>query len=361
MQKIGASTSSADALGEFTEGNPAAGVAATLLKASWLNAVQRELVNLVLAAGLTLDATDDSQVLKAIQALQSWSKLTGKPNTISGFGITDAFTKTEVSSAIQVAIAALVGAAPATLDAINELAAAIGNDPNFAVTMANLMDGKANKATTLGGYGITDAYTTGQIAAKILEGFFVPQGTASLIGGFKAAGAADLYVGSSKVLAVTPEAFKGALANETYRGVAEVATQAETDAGVLDTHIVTPKKLKANLAGFLSDQLSPSAGAQIVVTHNLGYVPTESSMELVWECVVAQGGWVPGAFVRQESWVHSTASTALTRGFYIYGETTTQVTVGCADGALWQLPTKTTGTGFNLTFANWRLRLRIKP
>lgn len=161
MQKIGASTSSANALGEFTEGNPAAGIPATLLKAGWLNTMQRELVNLVVAAGLTPDVADDSQVLKAIQVLlasaASWSRLTGKPNTLSGFGINDAFTKAEVSAAIQAATAALVGSAPDALNAINELAAAINNDPQFATSMLNLLGGKANKGTTLAEYGITDA------------------------------------------------------------------------------------------------------------------------------------------------------------------------------------------------------------
>jgi len=39
----------------------------------------------------------------------------------------------------------LVGAAPETLNQINELAAAIGNNPNFAVTMANELAGKERK------------------------------------------------------------------------------------------------------------------------------------------------------------------------------------------------------------------------
>jgi len=162
MQKIGASTASANAQGEFTEGNPGAGVAATLLKAAWLNAVQRELVHLVEGAGLLLDDADDSQILKAIKVIQTnastWLKLSGKPTTIAGFGITDAFTKAETTSAIQQRIADLVASSPATLDTLKELADALGNDPNFATTMTNALAAKANKATTLGGYGITDAY-----------------------------------------------------------------------------------------------------------------------------------------------------------------------------------------------------------
>lgn len=42
------------------------------------------------------------------------------------------------------AIAALVDSAPSTLDTLQELAAALGNDPNFATTIMNMLASKAN-------------------------------------------------------------------------------------------------------------------------------------------------------------------------------------------------------------------------
>lgn len=45
-------------------------------------------------------------------------------------------------AALQAAIAALVQSSPAALDTLNELAAALGNDPNFATTMNNALAGK---------------------------------------------------------------------------------------------------------------------------------------------------------------------------------------------------------------------------
>ena len=78
-------------------------------------------------------------------------------------------------------IAALVDSAPETLNTLNELAAALGDDPNFATTVATQIGNKADKSnmtagtyksvtvnnqgivtagtnpTTLAGYGITDA------------------------------------------------------------------------------------------------------------------------------------------------------------------------------------------------------------
>lgn len=47
---------------------------------------------------------------------------------------------------VQAAIAALVASSPAALDTLNELAAALGNDPNFATTMTNALAGKMDKA-----------------------------------------------------------------------------------------------------------------------------------------------------------------------------------------------------------------------
>ncbi|MBG0879439.1 hypothetical protein H0X90_21855 [Burkholderia sp. 9775_39] len=57
--------------GYFTGGNPATGQAATILDADWLNMVQEELCNLVVAAGLTLSKTTYSQILAAIHVLGS--------------------------------------------------------------------------------------------------------------------------------------------------------------------------------------------------------------------------------------------------------------------------------------------------
>lgn len=160
MKKIGDSTNTANASGEWSEGNPAAGLPATLIKADWLTTVQRELVGLVLGAGIPLDKGDDGQILKAVVALAGFAadftKLKNLPTTVSGFGIKDAFTKSETSTAIQTAISALVASSPTALDTLNELASALGNDPNFATTMTNALASKAAKATTLNGYGITN-------------------------------------------------------------------------------------------------------------------------------------------------------------------------------------------------------------
>ncbi len=309
MKKIGDSTNTATESGEWTEGNPAAGAAATLLKADWLNTIQREIIAVVLAAGLTLNKNDDSQLSKAVRALiaaEADSKISSKPQsgivgaiadipvttlgtyipattdkpsvssnglflrmkwpggniafdifghigggsdvlafrrvlgdgsytmryvwhdgnfnpalkadldspgftglptaptaaadnsttqlantafvriavnayatTVTGLlaakanlnspamtGIPTVPTAAPGTNSLQAAntafvaaaVARLVDSSPGALDTLNELAKALGNDPNFATTIMNALAGKAANATTLAGYGIKDAY-----------------------------------------------------------------------------------------------------------------------------------------------------------------------------------------------------------
>jgi hypothetical protein len=55
--------------GYWTEGNPATGVPATLERASWFNAIQEEMMNILAAGGVTPSKTTYNQVLAALQAL----------------------------------------------------------------------------------------------------------------------------------------------------------------------------------------------------------------------------------------------------------------------------------------------------
>jgi hypothetical protein len=55
--------------GYFTEGNVTIGQTPTILEADWLNNVQEELVNIVHKGGLTLDKTNNAQLLQALSAL----------------------------------------------------------------------------------------------------------------------------------------------------------------------------------------------------------------------------------------------------------------------------------------------------
>lgn len=92
------------------------------------------------------------------------------------------------------AVAALINGAPGALDTLNELAAALGNDANFAATMTNALALKADKARTVTGGGLVT-------------------------------GGGDLA--ADRVLTVTE------------------ATDAEALAGALSTKAMTPRRVKA--------------------------------------------------------------------------------------------------------------------
>lgn len=139
-------------------------------------AIQQAIASLVASSPAALDTL--KELADALGndpnfATTMTNALAGKANkaaTLAGYGITDAFTKPETTTAIQQAIASLVASSPAALDTLKELADALGNDPNFATTMTNALAGKANKAATLGGYGITDAYTATQTNSLLSPG-----------------------------------------------------------------------------------------------------------------------------------------------------------------------------------------------
>ncbi|EGK9168709.1 phage tail protein [Escherichia coli] len=74
--------------------------------------------------------------------------LTGTPTTPTAQQGTN---NTQIASTafVMTAIAALVDSSPDALNTLNELAAALGNDPNFATTMTNALAGKQPKDATL--------------------------------------------------------------------------------------------------------------------------------------------------------------------------------------------------------------------
>ncbi len=55
-------------------------------------------------------------------------------------------TRAITAAGLKAALDALVAAAPGALDTLNELAAALGDDPNFATTMTNALAGKIDKS-----------------------------------------------------------------------------------------------------------------------------------------------------------------------------------------------------------------------
>ncbi|QEL57039.1 gp53-like domain-containing protein [Chromobacterium paludis] len=93
-----------------------------------------------------------------------------KASTLAGYGINDGATKSDLKAAID----GLVAGAPGALNTLKELADALGSDGNFAATVTNKLATKSDKATTLTGYGITDAAGSVFSGSNSLNTYTVP-------------------------------------------------------------------------------------------------------------------------------------------------------------------------------------------
>ena len=89
---------------------------------------------------------------------------------------------------VAAAIAALVNSSPEALDTLQELAAALGNDPNFATTVSNLIGTKANIASpALTGTPTAPTAAAGTNTTQIATTAFVTAAVASLVNSAPAA------------------------------------------------------------------------------------------------------------------------------------------------------------------------------
>lgn len=136
----------------FTEGG--GGVPASYPGAAWFNMIQAELLNLCAAYGISPDKANLNQLKLAIEAAVNQRAplaspaFSGVPTAPTASQSTNN-TQIATTAFVKAALAALVDSSPAALDTLNELAAALGNDPNFATTMTNALAGKQPLDNTL--------------------------------------------------------------------------------------------------------------------------------------------------------------------------------------------------------------------
>jgi hypothetical protein len=82
----------------------------------------------------------------ALKAPLASPALTGTPSAPTAAALTNT-TQLATTAFVVAAVAALVASSPATLDTLNELALALGSDPNFATTIATALGLKAPLAS----------------------------------------------------------------------------------------------------------------------------------------------------------------------------------------------------------------------
>lgn len=107
-----------------------------------LDAMLTALAALATAADQTLYFTGEDE--PALTPLTAYMRtVLGAANAAAARGLLDAVSSGELADAV----AALVDASPGALDTLNELAAALADDPNFAATMTNALALKAPLAS----------------------------------------------------------------------------------------------------------------------------------------------------------------------------------------------------------------------
>lgn len=94
----------------------------------------------------------------------------------------------QTESQVDAKIAALVDSAPETLDTINELAAALGDDPNFATTIANQIGTKADKTVaSISANGLMSSTDKQKLDSVETDAnhYVLPAASADTLGGVK--------------------------------------------------------------------------------------------------------------------------------------------------------------------------------
>ncbi|UHH28285.1 hypothetical protein LUW10_20725 [Pseudomonas veronii] len=315
-QAIPASTA-AGSKGYFTDGNPATGTPATILPAEFMNMLMMENLNVLTAGGVTPDKSKYNQLSLAISNIISSgidTKVSGDFITAVGF-VSDDPTKPYMRRKTDNTIYRLqpaVGVASESVTGLISVASqpevTTGVDDTKAVTskklaqklsgyllgdaatVAGFVSGSktapyilhtdatvirlAIPATTLSGYGISDAYTKSQVdtslsskanSATTLSGYGItdaytkaqsnstfPYSDNALTIGFVSGDVTKPYIQSrtdNNVYRLQPLLGQ---ATESAQGAVAIATQAATNAGTDDAGAITAKKLKFGFASLFA-------------------------------------------------------------------------------------------------------------
>ncbi|EMW7730629.1 hypothetical protein AAFQ46_000644 [Yersinia enterocolitica] len=213
MQKIGdIPNTRADSNGEFTDGNVAGGVPPTILPAEWFNTIQRELISILTAAGITPDSEKFDQIEVSISKLVSKGEFLKIKNNLSEIKAAGPAAVAEAQANLN--LAELLGDALQKKNNLSEIAAA----------------GSAAQAVAQANIGLTPSKFSGRLLNTqtfTSTGTYTPTaGTAYIeveaVGGGGASGAVSATSASQNAIAATGS--PGAYAKVLYTSVPSTAS-----------------------------------------------------------------------------------------------------------------------------------------
>jgi hypothetical protein len=171
-------------------------------------------------------------------------------------------TQQSVKSYVDNKITALISGSPATLDTLNELAAALGDDPNFATTVSTTIGGKVSQSLQIiSGNGLTGGgnLTTDRTLNVV--------GTADRISvSADAVDIASTYVGQSSITTL------GTIGSGTWQGTAIASAYLDSDTAHLSgTQTFTGAKTFSDITTISKDTASTTTGTgALLVTGGVG-------------------------------------------------------------------------------------------
>lgn len=192
--------------------------------------------------------------------------LTGTPSAPTPLS-SDNTTRIATTAMVQQRVADLIASAPGVLDTLNELAVALGNDPNFATTMTNALAGKQTLDTEL-------TALAGLVSAADRLPYFTGSGTAALAT-FTAfarqlvddADAATMRATLALGALATLNAVGAAEITDGSVGTAEIAADAVTTVKLLDANITFAKLAPAALG--TAAQFRSNTADRLLVTDDV--------------------------------------------------------------------------------------------
>lgn len=125
-------------------------------------------------SGLQTEATNIVAAINEVNAKPTGAQIDDNPNTMGGWSTSTVWSSYKANAEIQAAVNNLINGAPGALDTLQELAAALGNDGNFASSVTNSLAAKADTTYVdgqlSGKANVADVYTwsevDGLLAAK---------------------------------------------------------------------------------------------------------------------------------------------------------------------------------------------------
>ncbi|PHM27836.1 tail fiber protein [Xenorhabdus budapestensis] len=247
MQKIGDITNTADSNGEYTNGNVAAGIPPTILESGWFNTVQREMINVLLKAGMKPDKTNDAQLSEAIRKLVSDSQV----------ALTDSFGQSS------------------SLAASQKLVTHANDNANRRLDKAQNGADIEDKAAFVNNLGLSGTATNESVDNKLRHKVNIEPGVLNgsdliseqLMGGFGVAirGSAPIPAdaptvdGAIKVVQIGNNAWPTLLAFSAYENKMFIRTRKESNGSWNDWLEITDCVTSASLSSGLSVKLDKSS------------------------------------------------------------------------------------------------------